>query len=367
MLGHVYSSMSSTWLDSLSFLSDTQRAALRALDLDSPDAVAAFTAERLEARVGLSLGNAGRLITAAGAGSKPPPPTSVTVQIAEAPSASARVSAALDAAAADPTRIPGLLEVGVESVVVGTAERPDDDVINVMATRAALAHAAGGAPIGSTWGGLRVVSVRELTAPKIYCNPRTGRPLQDGRDEISLVPLGELGLEGLRLLAFGARAGFFDNRSDELVLNDLKNSSALRARIAAKAKADGVELASMDALVIWRASRRRPAADIDDPPAGAGAAGGSPLSQLTDLFLSLFSSDEFLRFLRFGQATAALVPELPSGPVAPAKLFFEAVELMRRRGLINVDLRERLVAERGRSATRIRDVFAPLISASART
>lgn len=287
MLGHVYSSMSSTWLDSLSFLSDTQRAALRALDLDSPDAVAAFTAERLEARVGLSLGNAGRLITAAGAGSKPPPPTSVTVQIAEAPSASARVSAALDAAAADPTRIPGLLEVGVESVVVGTAERPDDDVINVMATRAALAHAAGGAPIGSTWGGLRVVSVRELTAPKIYCNPRTGRPLQDGRDEISLVPLGELGLEGLRLLAFGARAGFFDNRP-------------------APGRPPDHECVHGGELDPVRLGLRR------DP---------SP----------------------------------------------EAVELMRRRGLINVDLRERLVAERGRSATRIRDVFAPLISASART
>jgi hypothetical protein len=163
-------------------------------------------------------------------------------------SASARVSAALDAAAADPTRIPGLLEVGVESVVVGTAERPDDDVINVMATRAALAHAAGGAPIGSTWGGLRVVSVRELTAPKIYCNPRTGRPLQDGRDEISLVPLGELGLEGLRLLAFGARAGFFDNRSDELVLNE-ESSHEDRHHLAPE---DGGDAAAFTACALGR-------------------------------------------------------------------------------------------------------------------
>lgn len=355
--------MTSTWLDSLSFLSDAHREALRKHDLDSPDAVAAFNAEQIAKAAGLSLGIAGRVVTAAaGAGSKPQPPvpTSVTVQLAEAPSASARVAAALDAAAADPTRIAGLLEVGVETVVVGTAEQPESDAINVMATRAALAHAAGGAPIGSTWAGLRVVSVRELTAPKIFCNPRTGRPLQDGHDELSLVPLGELGLEGLRLLAFGARAGFFDNRSDEIVFQELKSLPALRARIVAKAAAERVDLASMDALVVWRAPTRPSVADIDYPPAGTGPLSGSPLSHLVELLLSMFSSDELLRFLRFHQDTAGLVRELPSGPVAPATLFSQAVQLMRNRGLLDINLRDRLIVERDRHATRIRGVFAAL-------
>lgn len=352
-----------TWLDSLTFLNDEQRAALKAQDLDTPAAVRVLNAPQIAMATGMTIGK-GALVLAAAQDAAPvsPPaaPTTVNVQIAEPPDVATRAARALEAAAADPTRIAALPEVGITRVVVGTAGQPESDAINVMATRAMLAHAASGAPVGSTWAGLRVLDVREVIAPRIYCNPRTGVPLQDGKDPISLVPWADLAIEGLRLASYGYSRGLFDGRPEDWVFTTVQEDAALRQRIAVMAKADGFDLASLDERLVWRPqakpaplgthSERRVARD-------GSPRGGSPWANLEALLLGLFSADELRRFLGYLPAGDEIVRQLPGPSVSLSVLTSETVGTLRRMGRVDADLRLRLRAERPLKADQIDAVF----------
>lgn len=82
------------------------------------------------------------------------------------------------------------------------------------------------------------------------------------------------------------------------------------------------------------------------------------LDALIQLLLSLFSSEEFTRFLRFHADTADLCAELPGGTVSPAQLFHEAGVGLERRDLLTEDFFARLLAERPRRAREIERVQA---------
>lgn len=107
---------------------------------------------------------------------------------------------------------------------------------------------------------------------------------------------------------------------------------------------------------------------LDPGPGTPGPARREPspalVQEFTALLLSLFSSDEFLRFLRFGQTTASVVPLLPAGPVAPVKLVSDAVDVLLRQGLVDDAFFVRLLAERPRRADEIRGLQAKLRPAS---
>ena len=351
-----------TWLESLPFLSDKQREDLRSQDLDNPAAVRVLIAPMLASDtlgLGLTIGKAALLVAAAQESAPTPAaaPATVNVQIAEPPDVATRAARALEAAAADPTRIAALPEVGITRVVVGTAEQPESDAINVMATRAMLAHAASGAPVDSTWAGLRVLDVREVLAPRIFCNPRTGSALQDGKDPISLVPWADLGIEGLRLASYGYSRGLFDGRPEDAVFASVRDDAALRQRIAVMAKADKFELHTLDARLVWRpqagglATPERPKSPL------RGGQSSNPWAALQALMLSCFSADELRRFMRYLPDGDALVRQLPGVLASGDALAAEAVDVLRRAGMVNDDLRRRLRAERPRRADQIDAVF----------
>lgn len=351
----------SAWLDSLDFLTPSQREALTRQDLDAPEAVRMLTAPQLAGLgVDLTVGKAARLLAAAQADGPATTATSVSVQIAEPPDHATRIQRALEAAAADPSKLSALVDL-LDHVVVGTEADPESDAINVAATRAMLAHLATGALVGSTWSGLRVVSVREVTAPRIYCNPRTGKVLQAGRDEVSLVPWAELGIEGLRLAAYGYERGLFEGRSEDAAFASVRDDKALRQRIAVMAKAAGVELASLDGRLIWTRQVRPPLGQVRELPPrqvlrNGSPRGGNPWEGLQRLLLALFSADELRRFARYNFAEE-FVASLPGPTASPATLASEFVERARTHGYVNADMHRALLAERPRKADDIDAVF----------
>lgn len=352
----------SNWLDTLPFLSDQQRERLKAQDLDNPIAVRVLTAPQLASDtlgLGLTLGKAAMLVAAA---QEPAPatapvaaPTSITVQLAEPPDIATRRDKALEAAAADPTRLAALIELGIGRVVVGTAEEPESDAVNVPATRSMLAHAAAGASVGTTWAGLRIVEVAEVTAPRIYCNPRTGAALQEGKDSISLVPWAELGIEGLRLAAYGYQCGLFEGRAEDWVLAAVRGDATIKQRIRVMAKANGVDLASLDERLVWKPTGRESQPEKSQRGTGGGSP-QNPWAKLNKIFLDRFDTDQLLRFVRFN-IDSTLISDLPGADTPKATIVYKLVELLRSRGYIDATLRRNLIAERPRSADEISAVF----------
>jgi len=172
------------FLDSLSFLSPEQRASLRADDLDTAVAFAHVTVSMLQAPpFGLTIGKASRLLAAAhgeAVASPAPAPSTLVVNIAEPPDLRTRIERALLLAEQDPSTIGALADLGVDLVV-----QDEHGKVWPAATIAMRAHASTGAPIGKTWQGAKIVSVHALAAPTVWCSPRTSRPLQDGKDEVT--------------------------------------------------------------------------------------------------------------------------------------------------------------------------------------
>lgn len=353
-----------TWLDSLDFLSPEQRATLAQHDLDTPAAVRSLSAAAISEATGLTLGKVGKLLTSAAethAAAKPDP-INVVVSAPVERSRDERIQSTLAAAAADPTRLAALLDLGVARVVVGTAQDPDSDVVNAEQTRAMLAHAATGAPVGGTWGGLRIVDIADVVSPRIYCNPRTGKALQGGADEISLVPWAQLGLDGLRLAAYGYMRGLFDGRPEDVVFASVRDDAALRQRIAVMAKAAGDKLDDLDDRLIWRAAKDQPPAPVRDTARSRmrnGQPAASPWAAMEELLLRRFSGDDMRRFFS-NNLGADFCSALPGTNSSPAALANAAVDLIRRRGLATPELQRALRAERPRASDEIDAVFVAL-------
>lgn len=353
----------SNWLDSIP-LSPEQRAKLSALDLDIAAAVAALTLEQLMEATGFTIGKASLVMAAAkdalpkaSAPPTPAAPTTISVQIAEPPDLATRRAKALEAAAADQTRLAALVDLGIPRVVVGTAEEPESDAINLAATRAMLAHAAAGAEVGTTWAGLRIFDVAEVTAPRIFCNPRTGAALQEGKDAMSLVPWAELGIEGLRLAAYGYERGLFEGRAEDWVFAAVRDDKGWKQRIRVMAKADGFDLAGMDERLVWRPRAResQPAGSKQGTGSGSPQT-GNPWAKLNKIFLDCFDTNELLRFVRFN-IDGKLINDLPDAQTPKATIVHKLVELLRARGYIDAELRRNLIAERPRSADEINAAF----------
>lgn len=348
------------FIDTLTFLTDQQRGTFREQDLLSAEDFAHVTLARLEAPpYSLSTGKASRVLRAAGGSTVGPAPvTNITVTHAEGPDTSTRIDMALAAARDDAHKAGALIELGVAQVVLGA-----DDRIDVAATKAMRQHVASGAPSGATWQGQRIASAEALSLPPIWCSPRTQKPLQAGKDEVTEVPWAELRLDGLREAAFGYREGMFVGVPDEAVFRRVKDDEfGTRAKIQARMKALGVRPEEMDALVVFQRPVLRDSAQWQVEPRPLGqplrTGAGSLVSNLSNLLLRIFDAGELRRFLGYLPDGAAIVMALPGPNSSAASVAFEAAGYLQRHGLVRRDLRDRLVAERPRRVDEIDQVFA---------
>lgn len=211
-------SATTDFLTTLPFLSDPVREQLRALGLDAPEAVVVYSASEIANMLSghaAAAGIAGRLLHAARAALSTPGRPSLTPTLERAQRAPSReVAAELRAA-------------GVAFVVLGA-----DDKLEPAGTDALTEHLAAGAPMPPTWQGRRIVPTDEICNPPVFCNPRTGTPLQAGQDELSEVRWGELGRDGLRVAAFGYSEGMFDGMSEAAVFVALTQDTKTRRRRA---------------------------------------------------------------------------------------------------------------------------------------
>ena len=339
------------FLDTLDFLTPDQRAILAAEDLTSPAAFKHITIEALKA-LGFKLGRASLILDAAGvpaAGAAVP--TNITVHQADPPDLEARIDRALVAARKDPTKAPMLHELGVPYAVLEA-----DDKLDEAKTRDLRRHLAAGAPLPDSWHGQRIAATRTLSTPPLWCVPRTGVPLQNGRDGATDIPWGELLLDGLRLTAFGLESGFFGGLADETIFARMKeNTGGVREKLAERAKNAGVNLATMDRRVVFTPAR---VPDSDGEPAPfVIPRHANPTGNLAELLASLFENDQLHRFL--GSYTDGA--EVREGVMSPnssrASYTFAVADALRAGGYIDSDLCSRLTRARPRRARDIAAVF----------
>ncbi len=353
------SGMSDDFLDSIPFLTPELRATLRSEDLDTAAAFAHVTVLTLQAPpFSMTLGKASRLLSAAMDNAVLAPPT-ITVKFHEPVDLRTRIERALVAAEADPATAGALQDLGVQYVVLG-----DHGKVWPSATVAMHNHVATGAPIGATWQGAKIVSVRSLSAPVVLCSPRTGRPLQDGKDEVTETPWGALGLDGLRVAAFGYEQGMFDGMSEAIVLDQIGGNKEARVKTEKRMKALDVKPEDMDRLVVFKArvvepTPTRPHGAMRDgsPHKAPLTRGWSLLASLTALFLAMFDSGELRRFLGYRPGGEDFVRGLPGGNSSAATFANAAADQVIRHGWLTRDLRNALVAERPRRSSEIDAIF----------
>ena len=343
-------------IQTLSFLSEEQRQVLRDQDLTTSEDFAHITVERLERPpFNLSAGKASRLLRAAGvpAAGVAPATSNVTVTLAEPPDLAARIDRALAAALDDPSKAGALDDLGVRRVVLAATDK-----IDPAATLAMRAHEATGATVGRTWQGQRVVDTLKLSTPPLWCSPRTGKPLQAGADEVSGVRWGELGLDGLRVAAFGYEEGLFEGRAEDDVLEAMRRNTPIKDRVIARMCALEVKPEAMDRIVVFIGHRASPAAQTPARAHGPLRNGTRPLIvALADLFLTLFSADELRRFLRHLPDGDRIIGAMPGANASPTSLASEAAVFLHRQGCVDRDLRDRITAERPRRVSDIARVF----------
>lgn len=351
------------FLDSLPFLSHEQRATLRADDLDTAVAFAHVTVSMLQAPpFGLTIGKASRLLAAAqGEAAAAPvspaaPPQTLVVNIAEPPDLRTRIERALALAEQDPSTVGSLADLGVDLVVIG-----EHGKVWPAATIAMRAHASTGAPIGKTWQGAKIARVHALAAPPVWCSPRTSRPLQDGKDEVTGTPWAEAGLDGLRVAAFGYEQGMFEGMREDAVLGVIKQAGELRAQIERRMKALDVKPEDMDPRVVFSArGSEAPGRPMrDGSPRDPSPLRGGMLANLSRLLMTLFSGDELRRFLRYLPGGADFVAALPGANASPAAVAHDAADRLIRQGMVNRAFRDALVAERPGRASEIDTVLSP--------
>ena len=350
--------MSIDFIDSLTFLTEDQCRVLREQDLTAPEDFAHITISRLEAApFSLTTGKASKVLRAAKVPTSGAPVVNnshITVTHAGAPDTATRIDKALAGARDDVASASLLVELGVALVVLAA-----DDKIDVEATKAMRQHVAAGAPSGATWQGQRIAETATLSTPPVWCSPRTGQPLQAGKDEITDTAWGELKLDGLREAAFGYEQGMFANMPDTFVWKQMfENGLGIRDKIRTRMKALNVTPESMDRVVVFR-RQAAPRGDLGHDAVGQavplGRVGLS--SNLSSLLLRLFSGEEMRRLLRYLPDGDAIMAALPGANASPASLAMEAATYLQRHGLINRDLRDRLVAARPRWVDDIDRVF----------
>ncbi len=78
---------------------------------------------------------------------------------------------------------------------------------------------------------------------------------------------------------------------------------------------------------------------------------------LSELLVGLFSSEELRRFLAFGPDGPKILAALPGDSTALSELAFKAVSALEHRGMVNIDLFGRLLAEFPRRTADIEEVM----------
>ncbi len=353
----------SSFLDSLAFLSPAERAALHALDIDDPETVLAMSASEIETattKVGTPLtpGKCAKILATA---RKVGPSAAAEDEVARGVGDKiTRITLGLQALAIEnPSHLTPrkrqLDALGVEYAVLDA-----DGKVAPIASLELYQHLDTGVPKPPTWKNQRVVPLADIGAPQALCNPRTGKPLQAGADELSGVKWADLGMDGLRVTAYGYNhADAFPGSTEEAVFAAMSPGTATRTLLEQRMKNLGVAPELLDYFIVWSGHRR---GNIDGPRTPAPAtpqSSGRP--SLTRLFLAMFSVDEMRRFISYLPGGDELTRSLPGGGVSPATYAHEAEQVIVRKGYFTRDLRDRLVAERPRRSDEIDRVFANVL------
>jgi hypothetical protein len=335
------------------FLSPEERQNLRDEELDTAAAFRLITLDVLKAApFNLKTGRASKLLDAAGVGVGATTASNVVIKLPEEVDLDVRIDQALATAHADPTTMAKLPKLGVTHVVL-TAGRVSPAKTKAMR----IQYLAGREP--ATFQGDTVVNVAELLTAPTFRNPRSGRDLQGlgetGLDEVTELPWGSLGLEGLRVVAFGEKEGFFAGMSDAQVIEEMRLSEngdrkTLRAKVEKRATNTRVDLASMDSVVVRSFTQAN-----DDDRKGAPIKSADLQNNLYKIFLRMFDSRELRSLVYFTDET--LRASLPEGTVTHDELAFATARLLIRHGHGNNALRLKLRALRPNRVNEIDSAF----------
>jgi len=349
----------SSFLDTLTFLTDHHRALLHDADLDEPAAFQhlsheAFVAKFTSAPYGLSEGKVGRLFTATRLQTVSSGPTKVEVTVPAPLSRGEQIERALRTAKLDVLR-----DLGVTHVVAPKG------VLDVDATLELFA--ANPSRMPATWRGKKVVALSDLSGAERYRNPRNGSELQGlgvtGVDEVTGEPWGALGLDGLCITAYGEGAGFFTGMTDRAVIEAMTvdamgTRKPLRARIEKRMEETDTKIESLKERVVVQ--ERLPMTNLEHMvPRQVGGEGkmsavtGRLLTDLSALFVALFDASDLKRILQGYNLTSPICNSI-SWHGSPANVMHDAADTLIRHGITRTpEFRAILLSARPRRAADI--------------
>lgn len=347
-------------------LSDDERTKMRDQDLTTAAAVVALSAAEIAAATGFKIGKAGAILSAARDVQEAAQQARRDADAADRDyeRKKSQITLALQALRADPAphRRKAVTDLGVLFVVLD-----DGDKVDAADSMALLRDLEDGAPVPRAWQGKRVVKVADLGAPTVFCDPRTGAALQAGVAKTG-VPWGELGLDLLRLAAYGYREGLMHGMTDKAVFQGIRDDvDGLRTRLQQLAKNTRVDLASMDAIVVYKTHKI-----VDEPahgghplrerqPSSAPPSTGTVHTRFTKLLLAGFSDGEIRRLVRYLPDGEELSRGLPGDTASPMAVADAVTGILIRHGRLNRSLRDVLVAERPKRADEIDAFFSSIL------
>ena len=328
-------------------LSDDERTKMRDQDLTTAAAVVALSAAEIAAATGFKIGKAGAILSAARDVQEAAQQARRDADAADRDyeRKKSQITLALQALRADsaPHRRKAVTDLGVLFVVLD-----DGDKVDAAASMALLRDLEDGAPVPQAWQGKRVVKVADLGAPTVFCDPRTRAALQGGVAKTG-VPWGELGLDLLRLAAYGFREDLVHGMTDKAVFEGIRDDvDGLRTRLQQLAKSTQVDLASMDAVVVYKTHKL-----VDEPAHGERQPSSTPPStgtvhtRFTKLLLASFSDSEIRRLVRYLPDGEELSRGLPGDTASPMAVADAATGiLVRAAEELSAEARRLILAEK---------------------
>lgn len=170
-------------------------------------------------------------------------------------------------------------------------------------------------------------------------------------------------LTTLGATAYAYREDLVHGMTDKAVFQGIQdNMDGLRARLQQLAKNTRVDLASMDAVVVYKTHKI-----VDEPahgerqPSSTPSSTGTVHTRFTKLLLASFSDSEIRRLVRYLPDGEELSRGLPGDTASPMAVADTATGILIRHGRLNRSLRDVLVAERPKRADEIDAFFSSIL------
>lgn len=236
-----------------------------------------------------------------------------------------------------------------------------DGKVSIEATISYLAHLDDGGSRRAMWKDHEIVGLDELSS-KLRRSPTSGRELEDGVDPRTGIDWTAQSDEVIAQIAYASGDDMIAGMGDtQVVVAFTGGDSELVKRVQRRMKA-----ARIDPEEILRGLRSGPTTPTtalraepmrDEPARTPIKLGGNLTGNLNNLLMAMYDAEGVRRLCRHLPDGSRLESNLPGGSSSMSQVAWAAADNMVRWGLVNRDLRDKMVLDRPRRQAEIDAVF----------